>query len=95
MFVLSGARHYGRALGRCCQDADAAFAAGELEMAKEPLKAGTPAPASGQFEIIGPRGGRTGTERTVTRGEPVPPTSGPSQGYIFVDRSKNGAGRGK
>jgi len=36
-------------------------------------KPGAKAPRSGQYEIIGPRGGRTGDERTVTRGEPLPP----------------------
>jgi len=38
------------------------------------LKPGQKAPRSGQYEIIGPRGGRTGIERTVTKGEPFPPT---------------------
>ena len=36
-----------------------------------PLKPGTAAPRSGQYEQVGPRGGRTGEERTVTRGEPL------------------------
>lgn len=40
----------------------------------KPLKPGSTAPASGQYEIIGPRGGHTGQERTITRGEPLPPT---------------------
>ena len=30
-----------------------------------PLKPGTSAPRSGQYEQVGPRGGRTGEERTV------------------------------
>ena len=47
-------------------------------MAKE-IKPGEKAPASGQYEIIGPRGGKTGKERTVVRGEPLPPTPGPGQ----------------
>ncbi len=37
-----------------------------------PLKPGQTAPKSGQYEIVGPRGGRTGEERTVVRGEPLP-----------------------
>lgn len=37
-------------------------------------KPGQKAPRSGQYEITGPRGGRTDVERTVTRGEPLPPT---------------------
>jgi hypothetical protein len=56
------------------------------------LKPGNTAPASAQYEIVGPRGGHTGQERTVTRGEPLPPTPRAGQGYIIADRTKNGAG---
>ncbi|MFZ3208757.1 MAG: hypothetical protein WA140_07960 [Geobacteraceae bacterium] len=59
----------------------------------KPFKSGSTAPASGQYEIVGPRGGHTGNERTVTRGEPLPPTPKPGQGYVITDRTKNGAGR--
>lgn len=59
------------------------------------LKPGTPAPASGQYEIIGPRGGHTGAERTVTRGEPLPPTPSRGQTYTLTDPTRNGAGRGR
>lgn len=52
------------------------------------LKPGTPAPESGQYEMIGPRGGRTGIERTVVRREPMPPTKSPGQGYRLVDPTK-------
>lgn len=45
---------------------------------------------SGQYEIVGPRGGRTGDERTVTRGEPLPPTPKPNMGYRLVDATKHG-----
>lgn len=63
-------------------------------MAKE-FKPGKKAPASGQYEIIGPRGGKTGKERTVVRGESLPPTPGPGQSYKIADRTKNKSGRGK
>jgi hypothetical protein len=63
-------------------------------MAKK-LSPGTPAPASGQYGIRGPRGGDTGTERTVTKGEPLPPTPKPGMGYVMNDPTKNRAGRGK
>lgn len=36
---------------------------------------GEKAKDSGQYEIVGPRGGKTGVERTVTKGEPLPPTT--------------------
>ena len=60
----------------------------------KPLRPGETAPASGQYEIIGPRGGHTGDERTVVRGEPLPPTPAPGQSYQIVDRTKNKSGRG-
>jgi hypothetical protein len=60
----------------------------------KPLKPGQKAPASGQYRIIGPRGGQTGQERTVTKDEPLPPTPQPGQTYIIADRTKNKSGRG-
>lgn len=55
---------------------------------------GTPAPGSGQYRIVGPRGGNVGgAERTSTRGNPLPPTPAPGQRYEFVDPTRNGAGR--
>lgn len=59
----------------------------------DPLKPGQTAPRSGQYEQVGPRGGHTGDERTVVRGEPLPPTPKPGMGYRLVDPTKNGAGR--
>lgn len=58
------------------------------------LKPGTPAPASGQYQQVGPRGGR-GNERTVVRGEPLPPTQSRGSTYTLVDASRNGAGKPK
>jgi hypothetical protein len=58
-------------------------------MAKKQLKPGQIAPVSGQYEIVGPRGGRTGNERTVTKGEPMPPTPEKGQQYIIVDKTKH------
>lgn len=59
------------------------------------LKPGNRAPASGQYEEIGPRGGRTGHEVTTVRGEPLPPTSKPGSSYVIVDRTRNDSGRGR
>jgi len=56
------------------------------------LKSGQKAPFSGQYEIIGPRGSRTGGERTVVKKEPLPPTPKPGQSYRLADRTKNKAG---
>jgi hypothetical protein len=52
-------------------------------------KPGETARRSGQYEIVGPRGGGTGNERTVTKGEPLPPTPKPGQGYKLVDPTKH------
>jgi hypothetical protein len=53
------------------------------------IKPGQTAPRSGQYEQVGPRGGSTGNERTVTRGEPLPPTPKPGMGYKLVDKTKH------
>lgn len=53
------------------------------------LKPGERAPRSGQYEITGPRGGKTGEERTVTKGEPLPPTPKPGQTHVLVDPTKH------
>ena len=58
-----------------------------------PYKPGEKAPHSGQYEIVGPRGGRKGTERTAVKGKTLPPTEKPGQKYILVDPTKNQAGR--
>jgi len=50
---------------------------------------GQKAEDSGQYEIIGPRGGRTGEERTVTEGEPLPPTPEAGQRYVLADKTKH------
>ena len=57
------------------------------------IKPGQTATRSGQYEIIGPRGGRTGEERTVTRGEPLPPPPERGQRYRLVDPTKQKSGR--
>ena len=52
------------------------------------FKPGQKAPASGQYQIVGPRGGK-GPERTVVRNEPLPPTPNPGSSYTLVDRTKH------
>lgn len=58
------------------------------------LKPGTTAPHSGEYQIIGPRGGK-GQERTVVKDEPLPPTPTKGSTYNLVRPARNGAGRGK
>lgn len=52
-------------------------------------KPGETADRSGQYEIVGPRGAGTGKERTVTKGEPLPPTLKRGQGFKLVDPTKH------
>lgn len=52
------------------------------------LKLGQTTPASGQYQIVGPRGGK-GTEITSIEGKPLPPTPKPNSGYILVDPTKH------
>jgi hypothetical protein len=53
------------------------------------FKPGEKVPRSSQVEIIGPRGGRTGQERTVVKGEPFPPTPKTGQTFQIVDPTKH------
>ena len=55
-------------------------------------KPGERAPYSGQYGIVGPRGGKIGTERTVVKNEPFPPTPKAGQGYIMNDPTHNKSG---
>lgn len=64
-------------------------------MSDEPIqKPGETADRAGQYEEVGPRGGRTGHEVTMPGGHTLPPTQQPGRGYRLVDPSKNGSGRG-
>ncbi|WP_422393023.1 hypothetical protein MHLNE_03520 [Moorella humiferrea] len=61
-------------------------------MANQKLyKPGQKAPDSGQYAIVGPKGGKTDHgERTVVKGEPFPPTPGTGLKYKEVDPTKHG-----
>lgn len=50
-------------------------------MAKSPLKSGHSAPKSGDYTIIGPRGGTIKTGITMDKGETLPPTPKPGQHF--------------
>ena len=56
------------------------------------LTPGTKAKQSGQYQQIGPRGGK-GKEVTVVTGEPLPPTPKKGTTYRLVDGTKNKSGR--
>lgn len=57
------------------------------------IKPGQIVPNSGEWAIIGPRGGK-GQERTLVRNEVAPPTPKPGSHYKLVRPAKNAAGRG-
>lgn len=58
---------------------------------KSGLHPGHTAPASGQYQQIGPRGGK-GRKVTSTKGEPLPPTTSKGATYNLVDPTKNKSG---
>lgn len=61
-----------------------------MSKAKSPIfNPGQKAPISGQYGVVGPKGGKTGTEVTVTKGETLPPTPKPGQGFVLVDKTKH------
>ena len=62
---------------------------------KKTYKPGEKVPDSGQFEIVGPRGGHTGIERTVTKGEPFPPPLKSGQYFVLTDKTRHGGKREK
>ncbi len=53
------------------------------------LKPGQKVPISGQYEVYGPRGGKTGLEVTLVKNEPAPPTRKSGQTMILVDKTKH------
>lgn len=60
---------------------------------KKGLTPGKKAPRSGQYQQVGPRGGR-GKEVTSVKGEPLPPAPQKGTTYTLVDPTKNKSGRG-
>jgi len=57
------------------------------------LRPGQTAPTSGQYKVIGPRGGDQKVEVTVVKGEPMPPTAKPGMGYQLTDKTKHKSGK--
>ena len=57
-------------------------------MPNSKLRPGQEAPFSGQYKLIGMRGGKTGQEVTSIKGKPLPPTPQPGMTYKLVDKTK-------
>jgi hypothetical protein len=54
------------------------------------LKPGQKVKDSGQYEIVGARGGKLeGREVTLVKDEPAPPTPGPNERFKLVDKTKH------
>ena len=60
---------------------------------KAPLPPGTPAPRSGIYEQVGPRGGKTGEQADSTRGNPLPPTLPGNKGWRLDTPAKHKSGK--
>lgn len=58
-------------------------------MASKKLSPGALTPVSGQYPVIGPRGGKTGREVTSIEGRPLPPTSRRGESYGKPDVTKH------
>jgi hypothetical protein len=59
---------------------------------KKPSKGLTPGsktPKSGQYPVIGPRGGKTGREVTSVEGRPLPPAQRKGETYGKPDVTKH------
>jgi hypothetical protein len=56
-------------------------------------KPGQIATTSGQYAVVGPKGGKTGEEVTVVKGKPLPPTSKPGQTFVLTDKTKHKGGK--
>ena len=58
-------------------------------MPKPTHKPGETVQRSGQYRVVGPRGGDQGREVTVVKGEPFPPSPKPGMGYGKSDKTKH------
>jgi len=57
------------------------------------FKPGQRAPLSGQYAVVGPRGGNSGKEITAVKGGTLPPSPKPGSTYVPVDPTRNKSGR--
>ncbi|KWW17984.1 hypothetical protein AS888_20975 [Peribacillus simplex] len=53
------------------------------------LKPGEKSQKSGQYEVVGPRGGSKNREITSVKGDRLPPTQNPNERYRMVDPTKH------
>ena len=53
------------------------------------FKPGQTVPTSGQYKVVGPRGGDKGREVTSVKGEPFPPTQKSGERYVMSDKTQH------
>lgn len=56
---------------------------------KNIVRPGEHVKTSGQYVVIGPRGGVSKTEVTLVENKPAPPTPKPSSKFALVDKTKH------
>ena len=62
-------------------------------MVQRTFPPGTPAPRSGIYEQVGPRGGHTGEQADSTRGNPLPPTDRKGQEWRLAKPAHHRSGK--
>ena len=62
-------------------------------MSNHKLTPGSPAPRSGIYEQVGPRGGHTSAQADSTKGKPLPPTQTPGATWKLVKPAHHKSGR--
>lgn len=65
-----------------------------MTKSKPNRRPGEKAPASGQYTNVGPRGGNGGSEVTIIKNKPLPPTPKSGQTWVLVDPTNNKSGKG-
>jgi hypothetical protein len=68
---------------------------GKKTVKPKTVKPGQKAPNSGQYIPVGPRGGKGGSEATMIKGKPAPPTPQKGQKWVLVDPTRNKSGVGE
>ena len=53
------------------------------------IKPGQSVKTSGQYVVVGPRGGKSKTEVTLVQNKPAPPTPKPHSSFELVDKTKH------
>lgn len=61
---------------------------------KQTVSPGNKVPKSGQYMLVGPRGGKKNHETALVKGKTVPPTPQQGQHWELTDATNNKSGKG-